>query len=624
MKSFTVALALLVFCPSSFALADPSLRVVGEKSVSSGTKCDYFARELESWWRKILRARHYNPHQTEEIVHAATTASTKSSPITTDEALTQVAAWMDRYETLPSDMGLLDGALSRFYGSKEAEVAAAQQGRIQILKDAVNNRTLIYPITLELPRAPSFDKGLLNLQRGSEALIQLTFRNRKDVEKELAADLKFVAKVEKLRVRREIEQAELYSKIRRFRFMFPKGTYRRLIAVAQTAPESLEPATMVVDPSKVENSMATSATAIIDEEGERTITPSQKAEADQSKDSSFRLLVLLKRAYKIIYDKKEEPYASILRPSDRALKLVDEVTKTDIVNNFVTVPSYVDRAWGWIKPIPDGLGKVQASLLPFQRPILLWGSITVLVTTWGGWLVWTRDNVYAPARDWVVYDESELRAKAYFEMLVKARMEISVPARTIEDFYFGLDRRSGFYKYVQDNFSDEAAKIAFEYLQRIRPELKADPLLDPTLKPERLEGYTREAEEIVRRRDALLFGFKSPVGNISGVEARLAGRQHNYWLVSQIVKKESTDIETGKEGLKSSDGTNKQVELLPPEEQMGPPSPAKEPEEKPAEKALEEAKDQSEEQVPSSPEEQAPPVEQEDGNHWGPFKLNGN
>jgi len=516
----------------------------------------------------------YNKSGTEKLIQAGLDIKGRTG-ISQQEGLKSIEGWITRYTAYQADLALIDGALARYLGDPAQSDPVRQKGRLNILREAYQNdptpfktlsdRILFWPYpdyqtdtgrpivsaklrTLILPRRPDWEKGedgkrVIRLQRFGDIHVQWTMSSFTELRDEfLRVDERDVRLLEKMRVDRELDQAILYSQIRRVRSLFPEGSYRKIKrSLERIEAENLNQKSQGLSPPP-----------------------------DPLLSDVYRTLRIMEASSKIVYD----PQFAHLKPSADALEFVDQVTGTDRSNNYIFIRSSLDRFKKFFGKIPEAGSMVQSKLKPYQTPLIVWGAIVSLINAWAGYINWTHHNVVQPTYNYIVYDPEELRARHQLAFLQKMRLEIAVPARSMEDFYLGLDKRSGFFKVAQDKWSDEAVRIAFSYLDKSRSEPKADPLLDPDLDPKRSDGYSNEAKEIVHLHIALLNGAQVKygdrvIGSISGVAPRLSGRQLNFSLVQKLIGRSARAAEENKklspEGQVKFDYVDLMGPPIPPE-----------------------------------------------------------
>ncbi|MBN8555623.1 MAG: hypothetical protein J0L93_09275 [Deltaproteobacteria bacterium] len=488
--------------------------------VYSNVPCNYWLRELSSP-RKYVRLWKFNSAETDRIIYEVSGISFKSkpNPFRTKEDLIKERAigdrdlktmqeWFSRYAKYNDEMNILTRALNRYRGEDLSQTSSERntdldslraKGRIKIFEEHLENPQTKFPLTISFPRAPREIAGDVSLQRMSSLLVQHTFKDKEELWSFLNADKAEADKIEIRSTKREIEQAELYVRIRQFREVFPKGSYRMLTHTFKNSPEL-------------------------------------KNDPDYAKD--YALVELFQKAS--LYIRAPNDQIQKLLPTERALQFIDSLTKADASNGFIRASSRIDTArqsFIWVTgPIRLANGLVEWG----NKPIKNWGALTVLLGALGGWLTWTNINVVTPVHDWIVFDSSEKEAYDYWNEIQKVRSIVSIPANNWVEFH------KNFYEHFQPIRSDPAITIFIQHQRGIRPELKADPILDPEIPVDRLDGYTKEAKSIQRVYDILIKGYKTPFGSFSGVEEKLGRRGYNIWQFIDLGRQRDADNRSGK------------------------------------------------------------------------------
>lgn len=503
------------------------------------TNCQIFLKET-GFARRNLRLFKFNTARNERILNEVSGVQfinddvpgpipLDANKVPEDKNLKQVLEWFELYQNYSISMERLQRSLGRYVGenSKALDNARVQvsddeerdpeadairlRGRIKIFEEAlkIEEASKKYPMTILFPRASRRIKGEVILQRVSSLLVQKTFRSRKELKFFYKNDLKELGRLEGFLVAREIEQAELFLRIRKFHESFPKGAYEKLQTRLRKAEER-----------------RTQANA----RGESI--PDPRLDPFYARD--YAIVDLFQRAANFLVG--TDPKITALRPTDRSLKFMEGLTNSGSGYQTAAVRSWEPLVRRYMQWSYDWMGAINKSVALIRQPIVTYSGLLIIVGAMSTGLTWTYQTVVRPAHDYVAYDADELKAREHFESLIEMQKTISDVSVTYQDFY------TRFRDYALANFSDEAITVAFEYLRKIRPTLEATEKLDPGFNPAQLANYTRQAKEIVARRDALLFGYKSKFGNITGVSLRLDRRGKNYFLVEEIWKAENPTV----------------------------------------------------------------------------------
>jgi hypothetical protein len=363
---------------------------------------------------------------------------------------------------------------------------------------------LSFPVTLQFPRAARRIRGEVILQRVSSLLVQKKFFNPRELKIFYKNDLKELRRLQGFLVQREIEQAELFVRIRKFHGSFPPGAYEKLVA-------------------RLKNEEARRAVSA--QAGQAVSDPRQ----DPLYARDYAIVELFKKSAEILaVDGKMVG----LRPSERALRFVEAITDSNDQQQMLVVRRWEPVVRRYVQWSYDWMGVVNKAVAFLRQPIVTYSGVLIILGSLGTGATWAYRHVYRPAHDYVLYDSEQMKARNYYETIVGLRKSISDVSVTYRDFY------TRFFDWAQANYSDEAITVAFEYLRKTRPVLEATKKLDGDFTPEQLASFTRQAKEIVAIRDALLYGYDCKYGRVSAVSPRLFRRGRNYYLTQEIWKSE--------------------------------------------------------------------------------------
>jgi hypothetical protein len=456
------------------------------------------------------------------VISPTATATTAAAKASEDQSLKAISGWFDRYVEYTGQMERLSRALGRYIGEtvppppndnpdwSRGEDEARINGRIKIFEMAIEKAEkgeATFPMKLVFPRGAKIVGKDVTFQRGSSLMPEVTFRRLKDLKTFLKRDYKELFKLQGFLISRELEQAELFVRIRKFYTSFPEGTYERLQSRLKKAEEERKAAIA---------------------RGETVMDP--KLDPNYSRD--YALVELFRKAGPFLTG--TAPQLLGFRPSQRSLEFIEQLTGNNAAQ-LGTVRTWEPMVRGYVKWSWDWMAAVNKYVALFRQPIVTWGSILII---WGAvktGVVWTSKTVVKPTVNYAFYDPDEVKAREHMEKLYELRSKISDVSVTPEDFY------KRFREWAQAGYSDEACTVAFEFLRKIRPSLEANDKLDrnpegKSFTPDQLASFTRQAKDIVDIRNALLYGYNSRFGSIGGVGARLDRRGRNYFLVEELWK----------------------------------------------------------------------------------------
>lgn len=560
--------------------------------------------QREGFFRKNLRLFKFDVAGTTRSIDDFTGSLPSSNeipflPYTAEETKEQleysmktVQSWIERYKSYSDDLRLLNGSIGRYVGEDpslaegykppqtEADKRVDQlrrEGRIAIFEKALgrvseasedilgyNSTSRIrrimhglnlratdvfyeerqseveaqlpqnakFPMTLEFPRSPKRVGARVQLQQPANLTVQKTFKDVAELQAFLKKDRSELKRDIRLIELRILEQAELLSRLWQLRENFPKGSAARLREMLKAEEERRK-------------ELATQGEVLVD------------PKTDPNYHMSYALRDAVNEVTRLLYSRA--PDVEALRPPVEVFNFINGLTRTNVQKGFVRASSWVDSLRRYTHWFTRGSSVINTWARKIKGPAGTWASVIIIVGAIETTLHFTREKV-TQVHDYIAYDEAEMKARSYFEDMRALRLSISVPATSYKDFY------ERFRAYGQDKFSDEAVTIAFEYFNGIRAEPKASTERDVGILVGRLEGYSKEAAEIVKRHDILLKGFKTPYGSISGVMNRLGRRQYNVWLTERIYTEKNDEI---KQNLQKF--LNPVIEA--PVVEMGPPAP---------------------------------------------------
>jgi len=201
-----------------------------------------------------------------------------------------------------------------------------------------------------------------------------------------------------------------------------------------------------------------------------------------------------------------------LMPEDWAVTYVENALNGSFHRFYQTTYPVLNAGASAAAFVWHGLDRVTGVVRSVGKPFGTVGAVTALgVTAIGAWA--TTAGYLQPYWDSLTKTPEQIVWRDHNEMMSELKKNIADPAESYEDF------QVNFYQYFQPKSSDDALKIAMDYLLKRKSGLDA---------PAGREGLSREAQRLIEIQNILMTGYDSH-GNryFRGAQERLDLRRQN-------------------------------------------------------------------------------------------------